>query len=113
MKMKKMSDEYPTVSLDCDCESVDHIIRFQYWNEKDTDDQPTIYISSPMRIQNVWRRFRAAAQIIVWGEVDSGLDVLWGWDQAMEFSAWFGHVYNDMRMRTEKEFVHEQQGGSE
>lgn len=79
----------PTLYVECDCGTVDHFLKFEYWGD---DDWNELYVTSAMRIQSVWRRLRAAIQVIVWGEVDSGVDLLWSPGQVSELNGFISKI---------------------
>lgn len=82
---------YRSVVIACSCYSIEHILKFEYWN-----DDNLVYITSPMRVDNVWRRFREAFKLIVWGEIDSGLDMLVDTTEMNKLNGFMGHTITEM-----------------
>jgi len=110
-----MNEAYRTITLDCECEHIEHLVRLQFW--PDQVPYGMVYVTSPAKINNVWRRFKEAFKLIVWGEIDSGLDVLWGIDAMRDLNMFVGHSLSEMiveQMKHHKEMDDgQQQSGGE
>jgi hypothetical protein len=86
------------VELDCDCDHVEHKMRFDYWK-----DDNWVYVTTKWSIDSIWRRFREAFNLIIHGEVMTNAEVALDLEQMQKLNHFVNHTYTEMIIESEKE----------
>lgn len=49
----------------CDCNALEHIIRFQYWDSKYDNEENIIYVAYHLQSDSLWERIKTAIKHIL------------------------------------------------